>query len=470
MLAVAAVSFALLQTLVIPVLSTIRVGMDASGSSVAWLVTAYLLSASIATPLMGRFGDMMGRRRALVITLSLLASGSLLAAVAPTMGVMIAARAVQGLGGGVLPLGFGIIRDEFPDVSVPGAVGSLSALTAGGAGVGLVLAGPLVSLLSFRALFWLPGIAVIMAALAAHLLVPESPARARERISWLPVCLLTTWLLALLLGVSKAGTAGWDSPVVLTLLAVSAVAVVLWVLAELRSEAPLIDMKMMRSRAIWTANVIALAMGAGLYATYAFVPMFLQSPESTGYGFGASVTVSGFMMLPLSIASFIVGTASGTILRHVGHRTLLIVALAVNACSFTLLAIVNEQAWMVVVELTMLGATFGFLLAALAGIVVAGVPETQTGVATGMNANIRTIGGAVGTAVAATVILGPGVAGGMPTEAGFDKAFLLLGAVTLLGVGAAVALPRTTSRQVPSMPHAELGMVAGGTLSGADPE
>ncbi len=118
----------------------------------------------------------------------------------------------------------------------------------------------------------------------------------------------------------------------------------------------------------------------------------------------------------------------------------------------------------------MLGATFGFLLAALASIVVAGVPDTQTGVATGMNANIRTIGGAVGTAVAATVIAQQASSGGLPTESGFDHAFLLLGAVTLLGVGAAAALPRTSSRRVPSMPHAELGMVAGGTLSGADPE
>lgn len=253
------------------------------------------------------------------------------------------------------------------------------------------------------------------------------------------------------------------------LLAVSAVTIVLWVLAELHSKAPLIDMHMMRTRAVWTANLIALAMGAGLYAVYAFVPMFLQAPTGAGYGFGASVTASGFMMLPLSLASFVVGTASGRILRRVEPRSLLILALVLNACSFALLATASEQAWMVVVELTMLGATFGFLLAALASIVVAGVPGSQTGVATGMNANIRTIGGAVGTAVAATVISRHGAAGGMPTESGFDQAFLLLGAVTLLGAGAAVALPRTP-RKVPSMPHAELGMVAGGTLSGADPE
>lgn len=459
-----------MQSLVIPVLSTIRVGMHASGSSVAWLVTAYLLSASVATPIMGRFGDMMGRKRALVITLALLAGGSILAAVAPTMGVMIAARAVQGLGGGVLPLGFGIIRDEFADDSVPGAVGALSALTAAGAGVGLVLAGPLVHVLGYRALFWLPGIVVTLAALAAHRLVPESPGRGRERISWLPVMLLTGWLIALLLGVSRAAGSGWGAPAVVSLLVFSGVTLVLWVLAELRCEAPLIDMQMMRRRPVWTANLVALTMGAGLYATYAFVPMFLQAPPSAGYGFGVGITASGLMMLPLSVSSFVVGTASGRILGRVGPRSLLIAALVVNACGFGLLATASQRAWMVVAELALLGATFGFLLAALASIVVAGVPDSQTGVATGMNANIRTIGGAVGTAVTATVISRHGASGQMPTEASFHLAFLMLGGVMLLGAGAAMALPRTSPRQVPAMPHAELGMVAGGTLAGADPE
>lgn len=133
--------------------------------------------------------------------------------------------------------------------------------------------------MGYRALFWLPGIVVALAALAAHRLVPESPVRGWQKISWLPVVLLTAWLLALLLGVSRASGSGWVSPVVIGLLLSSGVALVLWVLAELRCDAPLIDMQMVRRRPVWTANLIALAMGASLYPTSAFVPMFLQVPR-----------------------------------------------------------------------------------------------------------------------------------------------------------------------------------------------
>lgn len=469
-LAVSAVSFALVQSLVIPVLSTIRAALHTSGSGVAWLVTGYLLTASIATPILGRLGDMYGKQRMLVVALALLATGSVVAALAPSISVMIGARAVQGLGGGVLPLGFGIVRDEFPDASVPSAVGVLSSLTAAGAGVGLVVAGPLVSTFGFRSLFWLPGIAVGLAAIAAHLLVAESPVRDRDRLRWTPAVLLATWLLALLLAVSKSRAWGWGSPAILLLLAVAAAALACWVLVELRSPAPLIDMTMMRLRTVWTVNAVALTMGAGLFAVYAFTPTFLQTSTAAGYGFGVSVGTSGLMLLPQSIASFGTGVASGALTRRFSARRLLLVALLANAASFALLAIVHDHEWQVVVELTVLGLTFGTILAGMASLVVEAVPANQTGVASGMNANIRTIGGAIGTAIGASLIASHEGAGGLPSEAGYTHAYLLLGAISLLGAMAAVLIPGVEATHRLALPHAELGVVAGGTLSGADPE
>ncbi len=186
-LTVAVSSFALLQSLIVPVLAQIQLEYDTDQTTVTWVLTAYLLSASIATPLLGRIGDAVGKKKMLVVTLSALAVGSLMAALAPSIGWLIVARVVQGLGGGVLPLSFGIIRDEFTG-RVTGALSVIASLTAVGFGAGIVVAGPIVDSLGYHWLFWLPMIATAVAALAALVLVPESPVRTPGRLPALPAC------------------------------------------------------------------------------------------------------------------------------------------------------------------------------------------------------------------------------------------------------------------------------------------
>ena len=304
-------AFALLQSLVIPVLTTVQHQLHTTQNTVTWVLTAYLLSASIMTPILGRVGDMTGKKRVFVATLAALAVGSLLAAIAPSIGVMIAARVIQGFAGGMLPVAFGIISDEFPAEKVAGAVGAIAALTAVGAGLGIVLAGPIVNALDYHWLFWLPLILTVIAAISAILFVPESPVSTPGRISWLPAVLLSGWLVALLLALSQAPTWGWGSGAALGLLAARRDAGRAWLIAELRAATPLIDMNMMRRTAVWTNNLVALLIGVGMYATFAFLPEFVQTPAAAGYGFGASITRSGLMLLPSAITMFIVGIFAG---------------------------------------------------------------------------------------------------------------------------------------------------------------
>src|SRR5271154_451282 len=161
-LAVSIGAFALLQSLVIPVLSTVQVELHTSHSAVTWVLTAYLLSASVMTPILGRVGDIYGKKWVFVATLVAPTIGSVLAAVAPTLAILIVARVIQGLAGGMLPVGFGIIRDEFPADKVAGTVGVLAALLAVGGSLGIVLAGPIVNALGWRWLFWLPAIVTVI--------------------------------------------------------------------------------------------------------------------------------------------------------------------------------------------------------------------------------------------------------------------------------------------------------------------
>lgn len=455
-LCVGVASFSLLQSMVNPVLPTIQAALDTDQATVTWVLTAYLVSASVFTPIIGRVGDKVGKERMLVVALAALAAGSLLAAVASSIGVLIAARAIQGIGGGVLPLTFGIIRDEFPREKVAAAIGTSAALLAVGGGVGLVIAGPLVEALSYHWLFWLPMIMTTVAAIAAAVWVPESPERTPGRINVGTALLLSAWLVALLVAVSQGHHWGWGSPEIVGLFVAAAILLPVWVIAEARSDQPLVDMQMMRIPTVWTVNLVALLFGMGMYSMFAFVPQFLQTPEVAGYGFGVSVTESGLLLLPQTIASFIGGVAAGRLAARYGSKPLLVVGAALTALGTFGMAFAHDELWLIVAETTILGLAFGLAFAAMSNLVVDAVPQSQTGVASGMNTNIRTVGGAIGSAVLATVVTSELLPIGVPEESGYTNGFLLLAITSTAAALVALLVPvvRARTHVVPG-PQAE---------------
>jgi EmrB/QacA subfamily drug resistance transporter len=472
-LAAAVAAYALLQSLVIPVLPTIQTGLHTSQNTVTWVLTAYLLSASIFTPIVGRLGDQLGKERMLVAALAALTLGSLLSALAPSVPLMLVGRVIQGVGGGVVPLAFGIIRDEFPKDKVPGAIGVIAALAAAGAGLGLVLAGPIVQALDYHWLFWIPMIGLGVATVAAKVVVPASPVRSEGRLSWGAAALLSGWLVALLVPVSEAPSWGWGSARVLGLLALAVVLALAWGLVETRSAQPLIDMHMMRIPAVWTANLVAFLFGVGMYAVFAFLPEFLQTAPSAGYGFGVGITHSGLILLPLSVMMFAFGTASGPLTVRFGGKAVLVAGASIVVLPFALLVVAHAAQWQIVVAMALMGAGFGLAFAAMSNLIVEGVPPGQTGVASGMNANIRTIGGSLGAAVMSSIVTGS-TRHGLPTEAGYTHGFELLTVTAAAAAVAALLVPslRRVSRAElrDALPHAELAGLAGGTVVGDDPE
>ena len=464
--------YSVLQSLVVPVLPTIQASVHTSQGNVTWVLTAYLLSASIFTPILGRLGDIVGKKRTFVAALVALAAGSVVCALAGNLGVMVAGRVVQGVGGGVLPLAFGIIRDEFPAEKVAGAVGNLASILAVGAGLGIVLAGPIENALDVHWLFWLPAILIVISAVATHFVVPESPPRASGRISVLPAVLLSAWLVFGLLALSEAPNWGWASGRTLALIVAAALVAPLWVISEQRAAAPLIDMRMMRLPAVWTTNLVALLIGVGMYATFAFVPQFLQTPRSAGYGFGASISESGLIMLPSAAAMFVVGLNSGRMVHAVGAKLLIVVGSLVATASMALMTFAHDEKWQFALATAVMGTGFGMAYAAMSSLIVDAVPMSQTGVASGMNANIRTVGGSIGAALMATIVTGGAHAGALPRESGYTAGFAMLTVATVLAAVAALAIPRLPRRPgAGSKPeHAELALVPGGMVVDEGPE
>jgi EmrB/QacA subfamily drug resistance transporter len=470
-LAVSVSAFALLQSLVVPVLAEIQVDLHTSQTTVTWVLTAYLLSASVCTPIVGRVGDKLGKERMLVVALVALSIGSLLDALSTSIGLMIVGRVIQGVGGGVLPLSFGIIRDEFPAKKVPGAVAAVASLSAVGAGLGLVLAGPIVSVFDYHWLFWFPMLLTAAAAVATVVFVPESPVRTPGKISVLPALLLSAWLVALLLALSQGSQWGWASAAVLGLLVAAAILAVVWVWVENRSVSPLIDMRMMRLPAVWTTNLVALLVGFAMYASFAFLPQLSQTPSAAGYGFGASVTVSGLILLPSSVTMFLAGMYSARAARRIGPKSVVVIGSLIVALAMAMVAFAHAHPWQLVLANGVMGAGIGLIFACLSNLIVAAVPAEQTGVASGMNANIRTVGGSIGAAVMATIVTATVFPDGLPHESGYTNGFVMLTVAMLVCAAVALKIPAVDRRVIEEHlvgepEHAELGMVAGGTLIG----
>jgi EmrB/QacA subfamily drug resistance transporter len=455
-LALGGVAYAMLSSSVVPALPTMQHDLHTTETGITWLLTAYLLSASVGTAILGRLGDMYGKERLLLVTLLILAAGTLLAALSSSLGVIILARFIQGASGGIFPLAFGIVRDEFPREKVAGSIGLLSAILGVGAGVGIVLSGVIVEHLDYHWLFWIPLVATLIAAVATWRFIPESPVRLPGRINWLAAALMTIGISTVLLAISETSTWGWGSSRTLGLLAVGVAFSIAWIVVEARSPNPLIDMTMMRIRGVWTTNLSAFLLGAGMYASFIVFPQIAQLPKSTGFGFGASVVVSGLYLLPSTVGMMILGLYAGRISRRFGSRAALLAGTAFTTAAFTLLTIAHSHPYDLLISAALLGVGIGLAFAALGNLIIQAVPSHQTGVASGMNTVMRTLGGALGGQLSATFIAGH-MAHGHPTVTGFTETFLMATGFLLVCLLAGVLVPGGPAVQAA---RAEVGELA----------
>jgi EmrB/QacA subfamily drug resistance transporter len=451
-LGTAALAFSLLQSLIIPAIPQLEQTLHTSESGASWLLTAYLLSAAIATPILGRVGDMLGKEKIIVAVLIALTVGSLLSALATSLPLMLVGRVIQGTGGAIFPLALWIIRDEFPAERVAGAIGVMSAILGAGAGAGIVLAGPILVHLNYHWLFWIPMIMSAVATIATFVFVPESPIRAPGRINWLGAFLMSAWLVTGLLAISYAPMWGWGNTSVLVLLAVTAILIVVWAISENRSESPLVDMKMMRIPAVWSTNLAALLFGFGMFAMFVTLPQFTETPTHVGYGFGASVTQSGLYLAPFAVAMVIFAPMTGRLSKAVGSKIVLIAGSLFCASSYLLLLLDHTEQWSIYAATGLLGIGIALGFASMANLIIEAVPAEQTGVATGMNTNIRNIGAALGSGIATSLVVSGLAPGGFPKEHGYMLAFAVSGIALVVAALAALAIPK---RDAPSIVERE---------------
>ena len=445
-LSLGGLSYALLSAAVLPALPSLQKDLHASATGAAWVLTAFLLAAAVATAILGKLGDMYGKEKLLLFTLVILADSTLLAAVSRSLPMLIVARVLQGVAGGVFPLSFAIVRDEFPEERVAGSIGFLSSVLGIGSGFGIVIGGVIIEHLSWHWLFWLPLAPTVAAALATWWFIPESPHRTPGRVNWLAALLVASGTGAFMFGLSETTVWGWGSIKSFAVIGGGLVVMALWVIVEVRSENPLVDMSMMRIRAVWTTNLAAATIGAGMFAAFIVIPQVAQAPKSTGYGYGASVVVSGLYLLPSTIAMATLGSLAGRITRRFGSKAALLTGSIIVTAAFGFIWAQHAHPIDMYIMSGGMGFGMGLAYSAMANIIVQSVPSSQTGVAGGMNTVVRLLGGAIGGQISATFIADHVGRNHFPTATGYTMTYAMSTIFLVICVLAALAVPGMRQR------------------------
>jgi EmrB/QacA subfamily drug resistance transporter len=441
-LALGVLAYTLSQTTVAPALPHIQHSLGISESSVTWTLSAYLVSASVMTPIVGRLGDMFGKKRLLMVTLIAFAAGSALCAVAGSIGVLIVGRVIQGAAGGLFPLAFAIVRDELPREKVAASIGLVSSITGIGGGAGLVLGGVIVDNASWHWIFWVALAMTLIALVATHLIVPESPITTPGRIDWGGAALLGAGLSAPLIGVSESTTWGWGDARTLGLIALGIPLLGALVVFERRQSQPLLDMVTLARRPVLATNAATALIGFAMFGSFVLIPQIAQLPASTGFGLGDTATVAGLLLLPSTAVMLIAAPLSGRIGAARGSKGPLVVGTIITAAALGLLAVAHRTPLELIAAAVLMGAGIGLAFAAMPNLIIEAVRQEQTGEATAVNALVRNVGGALGAQISGTILAGSMLARTrLPAESGFTTAFGVSAAVALLGAGLALLVP-----------------------------
>lgn len=425
---------------------------------VGWLVTVYLLVGAGAAAVVARLGDIYGRRRATLTVLAITIFASLLSASTSYFPLILVGRGLQGLAAAMLPLCFGLARENLTPDRVPVAVGVIMSGASAGTGLGLVVGGMIVDRFGWHGIFYASALLALVSWALVRIFVPRS---VENRVEGAPldlgsVAIFVPAIVMLLLAISNAGAWGWTSARVLGLSAGGLLLVAAWVRRSLRHPAPLIDVRLFGNRSVSIANLsyALLALG-GLQVSLVF-SILLQAPTWTGVGLGVSAAVAGLIQLPGSIIGIVIGPLAGIATARFGGRAVMIAG-GVTATLGWIIATLHHGSSSVVLGLVLLIAVGTFLMySAGPAVVIANVPQERTSEATGMLAVIRSIAMAVGAQFVAillatsTVTGGAGAQASYPDEFAFVLTFIVIAVLCSIASFAAWMLPRRRGTLAPA--------------------
>jgi len=448
-LAAMAMMVMFIEIMLVPALPQIAMEYEQDKEWVSWVLSAYLLTGAVATLLLGRFGDIYGKKKVMLVALVVYCVGLIGCAISWSMGSLIVFRAVQGVGMGVFVLAFGIIRDTFPTRLIPVAIGLISAMFSVGVSIGLLGGGFIVSKFSWRDAFYIVVPLMIALTVMVWWLIEDNvEMRRKEKVDFPGAILISGGVLSLLLALTQGQEWGWTDAKVIGLFAASVLLITLFIIWEVRgTKTPIVSIKLMRVKGIAGANLAALFVGMSMFLLFQTLPFFLMSPTDVG-GFGVQdAFMIGVYMFPSAVAQLIFAPLAGKWSRSIGADKILIAGLLILTLGMLMMAFWHQTLVQVMVNMFVAGLGMGFAMVSLINVVAMACPRREFGVASGMNTLFRVVGGSIGPVLGSVITMaflvswtppGSPVPIEIPGETGYVAVFLL-GAV-LAFVGAVICI------------------------------
>ena len=435
---------AVLQTSIVPVLDLVAAQLHISSAAAEWTVTANLLAAAAATPLIGRLADLFNKKWVLLGALALILAGSLLGALTSSLALLMVGRVMQGMSFALYPVAVSILRDELPAERLVRSMAAVSAMLGVGGAFGLVVTGFLMPAgASYHRVFWLSTVAAIVVTVAAALVVPSRPRRVHARVDWLGAFALAAGLCSVMLAISQGATWGWTSPRTATAAALGAAILLAWWSRSKRVTQPLVSTVMLTRRPILLANAATFLVGMGLYFSFLGMTDFVEAPRGAGYGFDATILQASLLFLmPGALSAAATTLIGGRCIERFGARAVVAGGGLVGVVGFLMLAGWHDTRWEVMVAGVLTNAYISLAYGALPALIVSEVDHSETGVATSLNGTFRKVGGAAAAALVGALLTPR--SGGLAAESGFTAVFVL-GAATAAGSVLLVWLGRERS-------------------------
>jgi EmrB/QacA subfamily drug resistance transporter len=442
-LAAIAMMVMFIEIMLVPALPIIAQEFPGEAQWVSWVLSAYMLVGAVATPIIGRLGDIYGKKKVMLISMTIYTMGLLGCALSWSIASLIIFRAVQGVGMGMFPLAFGMVRDTFPRKQIPMAIGIISAMFSVGVSIGLVGGGYIVSVFSWRDCFYIviPLLAAMVA--IAYFTIKGHAETRKSGVDVLGAALLGGGVFCFLLALTQGDMWGWSSWPILGLFLLCPLLLVLFILRERSAKDPIVSLRLLCQRGMLGANVAALFVGLTLFLFFQTLPFFLGGPKQYG-GFALTDTFTvGLYMFPTAIAQLIFAPLAGKMARKVSADKILAVGLVITVMGFLFLILMHAEVWQILVAVFITGAGLAVCFVSLINVVALSSPREEFGVASGMNTLFRIAGGSIGPVLASVIMagyqvawkpspLGPTIM--VTTETGFVMAWIVGGASALIGL------------------------------------